>query len=372
MKAFSSADLYFLSKELKELEGGRIESFYFEDTLFYLKVFNKTKGHSYVTCKLGSYLYVSKEKHETSHPNPFISFLRKYLKNGFIEGVSIVPGERIVLFTISKKDKESDSIRTYTLLIEIFAPGNVILLDEEKTIINSLTKKNYKDRVVRNKETYLFPPAKKINLENLDQLETQMKESELLGVVFLATQFGMGSKYAEEIISLLDIDKKTPIKEINPDKLKQVLETFRKQELNPCIKKDGEKVIDFYPFEFNVDNLEKVDSFNEAALRYFSQFLVKEDKKEKELQDQLKKLEKRLKKQQAQKEQMLKDYDKYQEMGNKIYEHFSLLEEVLPSINKAAKEKGWDYVLEIIKSNEKLSFISKVDYKNNKIEVDLK
>lgn len=371
MKSFSSADLYFLKKELEELKEGRIESFYFEDSLFYIKIFNRQKGHSYLTCKLGSYLYISEKKHETSHPNPFVSYLRKYLKNAFVEDISIIPGERILVLTLSKKDKESETFIKYHLVIEIFSPGNVILLDSTNQILNTLTKKNYKDRIVKNKEQYLFPPQKNINFENLELLEEELKKSELSIVVFLATEFGIGSKYAEEIVSRLGFDKKTPAFNVDSKKLKEIIKIFSSKDLNPQIQLINNEVKDFFPFKFNIENLESVSSFNYAISRYYSQFLKTEDKKEKDLILQLKKLEKRLKKQEAQKEQMLKDYDKYSEIGNKIYENYSMLEEVLTSINNAAKQKGWDSVIKTISTNDKLSFIKKVDYKNNKIEIEL-
>ena len=377
MKAISSVDLYFLTKELKNLETGRIESFYFEDTLFYMKIYNKSQGHTFLTFKTGSYLYLSKEKHETSHPNPFVSYLRKYLKNAFLESIEVVEGERIIKLVLSKKKISSDEnvepvFIKYHMYLEIFAPGNVILTDESDVIINTLTKKNYKDRIVRNKEPYLLPPARELTLLSLENLDEELKKSDLPIVIFFAMKFGMGSKYAEELVKKMDIDKETLAKEVSPKIISTIISGFLKKKMNPCIVKKENKVKEFYPFDFQEDNLEYVDSFNTAIASYYSQFAVVEDKKEKDLEKEFKKLVNRLKKQEAQKKQMLLDYETYNSYGNKIYEHYALLEDVLTSISKTGKEKGWESVLETIKTNEKLSFIKKLDYKNNKIVVELK
>jgi predicted ribosome quality control (RQC) complex YloA/Tae2 family protein len=378
MKAFSSVDLYFLTKELKKLETGRVESFYFEDMVFYMRIYNKSQGHQYITFKLGNYIYLSKEKHETSHPNPFVSYLRKYLKNAFLESIEVIEGERILKLVLSKKkitentQEDKEEFIKYHMYLEIFSPGNVILTTEEDIIINTLTKKNYKDRIVKNKEAYLLPPARELSLLTLDTLEDEIKISDLSVVKFFAMKFGMGSKYAEELVKRMKINKDTLVKEVDIQSIRKIIKEFISEELSPCVKKENNEIKDFYPLTFHEENLEKVESFNQGVSNYYSQFAVVEDKKEKGLDKEFKKLENRQKKQEAQKTQMLKDYDKYSEYGNKIYEHFTLLEEVILSINKAAKEKGWESVLETIKTNEKLSFIKKLDYKNNKIIVELK
>ncbi len=379
MKAFSSVDLFFLIDEIKSnIENSRIESFYFENNIFYLKLFSKGIGHKFLTFKIGSYIYLNDKKDETNHPNPFISYLRKYLKNGFIESIESIEGERILKLKLSKKkdsQNENEEIEfiKYNMYIEIFSPGNVILTNSENIIINSLTKKNFKDRIVKQKQEYLLPPSKNLTLFNLDKLEDEIKNSDLSLVKFLALKFGMGSKYAEEIVKIAGLDKNQNVVEIEINKIKQAITKLIDSKRESYIKKENGEIKDFYPIKFSENSLEKTSSFNESILTYYLQFEKKIDLKDKEFEKDLKKLQNRLSKQIEQLEQVEKDYDKLNNYGNLIYENYSQVEEILNTINKAAKDKGWDFVGKVVKdsSDERLKIIKKIDYKNNKIILNL-
>ena len=103
MKQISGVDLLFLTKELQSLVNQRIETFYFENQIFYLRVYVRGQGHKYLTVNLGKYIYLGDKKEDSSHPNPFMQFLRKYLKPSFIRSISQVGIERILKIEIEKK-----------------------------------------------------------------------------------------------------------------------------------------------------------------------------------------------------------------------------------------------------------------------------
>lgn len=371
MKTFSSVDLYFFVKENKEeLLGSRLETFYLNEDLFYSRIYVKGKGNLFLTISLGSYLYLSKEKSNAPiHPTSFISYLRKYLKNSFIDGVEQIDLERVLKLVISKKNE--DKVTRYHLYVELFSGGNIILCDEDDIILNSLIKKTYKDRKVRSKEKYELPPRKEINALNVDKsiLDKVIKNSDLNIVKFLALECGLGGKYAEEICLHEGINKND---DVTSSKVISLLEKLFSLKVNPCLVVDNEKIVDFFPFEPFSKNFEKKGSFNECLFFYYTQFEGKKDVKVDEFDKKVKKLKKRVEKQHEQKEMVLRDSDKFMEMGEKIYEHYPELDELLNGINKAAKEKGWDYVMEVIENNEKLkSLVDKLEYKKNKIIVNL-
>jgi predicted ribosome quality control (RQC) complex YloA/Tae2 family protein len=251
------------------------------------------------------------------------------------------------------------------------------LTDENLNIKNSLTKKTYKDRSIKVHEKYELPPQKEISIFNLDKEKfISMFEKEDLEIVkFLATRFGIGGKFAEEVCFKAKIDKNA--KDLKPEEFNNLIENLKKLP-NEEVKSYGvyknEELIDFIPFDFSsiIYHKKEFTNFNDVIKTYFEHFLDEADKHEEELKKELEKLKRRLKTQQKQKEMVLKDYEKYNEIGNKIYEHYSLIEELLESINKASKEKGWDSVKKTIKENEKLSKIIKVlNYKNNEIILNL-
>ncbi len=376
MKQISSIDLYFLVKEFKIFENQRIDSFYYENETFFLKIYVKRIGNLYLTNKISKFIYIDDKKHETSHPQNFIQFLRKYLKNTFIETIEQIEGERILKFKITKKD-ENDNISYYYLIIELFSNGNVVLTDENFNIKNSLIKKIYKDRTVKVHEVYELPPQKEISIFNLDEniFEKSFKETDLEIVKFLATRLGMGGKFSEEICMQAKVDKNA--KQLTKDEIKQIikkLEQLHSTDIKPYGIYKDDKLIDFMPFDFIsiTDEKKEFANYNQLIKTYFEQFNTKQDIQEKELKKELEKLKRRLQTQEQSLLEVHKEYDKYNEIGTKIFENYQLVEELLESINKAAKEKGWDHVKKTIKENQKLSKLVKtLNYKNNEIILNL-
>lgn len=379
MKQISSMDLYFLTKELELIENSRIESFYYEDEIFYVRLYIRGKGHKYLTYKLGNYVYLSSNKDDSSHPSSFVSYLRKYLKNGVIEAVEQIESERILKLKISKKVDE-EKFEKYYLFLELFAPGNIILTNNDLSIINMLKRKKFKDRKIVIKEKYELPPQKETSVFNINEnkLKDELEKSDLVIVKFLAIKLGTGGKFSEEICHISKIDKNKKANEIDSKELKKILISINKiinMEIKSQLILDEQgNNVDFTPFNFNsIENDKKeVESFNEAIEIYFTGFKNEVDLREKEFIIQLKKLQNILKKQEIQKEKIFEGYEKNNNIGNKIYENYSIIEEILNSINSAAKKKGWENVLLTIKGSEKLSkLIKKLDYKNNKIILNL-
>lgn len=374
MKQISSMDLYFLTRELKIIENSRIESFYYENETFYIKLYLKSKGHKFLTYKLGKSIFIEDKKEETNTPSSFTSYLRKYLKNGFVETIDQIESERILKIKITKKIEEE--IKTFYLFLELFQPGNIIITNSNLEIINTLKRKKYKDRKIVVKEKYELPPKKEITPFNInkDNLKKELENCDLSIVKFLAIKMGMGGKFSEEICSRANINKDLDSKNLNKQQIETLITKIKEIldiKISAFIINDFE---DFIPFDFISIKKEKKEfsSFNETIKEYFSTFKETKDKREEEFKKELEKLKKILEKQENLKNHILEEYEKLNNTGNKIYENFSTIEELLNSINKAAKEKGWDKVLETIKNNKELSsIIKKLNYKNNEITLDL-
>ena len=377
MKQISGVDLLFLTKELQLLVNQRIETFYFENQIFYLRVYVRGVGHKYLTINLGKYIYLGDKKEDSSHPNPFVQFLRKYLKPSFIRSITQVGIERILKIEIEKKIGEDETqenglkIGKYNLYLELFGTGNIILTNENNEIMNSLTKRKMKDRTIMNKEEYQLPPQPPLNVLNINKeiLNEEIQKTDLTTVKFLAIKLALGGKFSEYICSKANFKSDGDSKTINQETLIKELDNLFKQSTDAYLEKDGK---DFYPIEFSKDNLEKCESFNSCIIQYFSQFKKQTDAREKELDKQLKRLKDRLKKQENTKTRTLKQYSENNEIGTKIFESYGTVDDLLKSINKAAKEKGWESVEESIKNNEQLSkLIKKLNYKKDEIILNL-
>lgn len=377
MKQISALELYYLVKELKVLEEQRIDNFYFVNGIFYIKVYLRGQGYRFLVNKVSKYLYVDTEKDDASEPSNFVQYLRKYLKNGIIQQLDVVENERIVKLVISKKVEEE--IIEYSMYLELFANGNIILVDQEGKIKNSLLKKKFKDRDLLVHREYELPPERELSIFAIDHkkaLEVS-KEDPLPLVKFLAIKYGLGGKIAEEICVLAEVDKNIHFHELSKEQQEKVVSHLlglSTRELDAHGVYDDDKLVDFVPFKFSSikKKLAKFDTFNSLVKEYFSQFKEDIDQKEKQFEKDLKKLENRLEKLQEQKDQIDKDYEKFNSQGSLVYENYAVVEELLTSINKAGKEKGWDVVHEKIKSDERLSkLIKKLSEKNNEIILNL-
>ena len=380
MKQISSVDLYFLTRELKGLlENQRIETFYYENGIFYIKIYIRGVGHKFLTNKVSKFIFLGDTKNETSEAKSFVMHLRKHLKNGFIREIEQIENERILKIHIEKKN--DDKLDRYVLILELFSGGNIILADEQLNILNLLERKNFKDRTVKVKSTYTLPPQKELSFLNLksEKLYELANESDLPIVKFLAIKLGIGGKYAEELLEKAKIEKnkKAPFEMEEIEKITNVTNSMLHNKISPKLILDkSSNPADFIPFEFiGFENSEKKDckTFNETLKNYFEQFLEEKDLRKDKYEKELKKLENRLEKQLIQMKEINEEYEKYNNIGNKIYENYSLVEELLKSINKSAKEKGWEHVLSTVKENDKLSKVIKnINYKNNEIILDLK
>jgi len=372
MKTFSSVDLYAFVKESQFLVNNRIETFYFENGVFYLKLYVKGKGHFFITTKLGSYIYLGKEKIESNHPTSFILYLRKYLKNTFLISIEAIESERILKLTLSKK--EGKKLVEYHIYIEVFIPGNVIFCNTEGIILNSLLQKSFKDRAVRAKREYILPPKTDISLLNsFDSASVlkKAKQSYLTIVKFLAIECSLGGKYSELFLQKYSIDKEILAKEIDKKLFENIHNFLMKQDIESSELKKKDEVKDFLPFNFGINNaFIKSKSFSDSLCAHFSKYAIKEDIKNKEFNKALKKLKNRLKKQLQDKEKREIEIEVLQKKGEKLYKEFQKVENILQELNKAFEEKGEEFIKEKIKADPKLSFITKFNSKNKTLEID--
>jgi predicted ribosome quality control (RQC) complex YloA/Tae2 family protein len=89
---------------------------------------------------------------------------------------------------------------------------------------------------------------------------------------------------------------------------------------------------------------------------YFKENNKKQDSKELSFENEIKKLKNIFKKQLKQKEEIEVNSEKFNSIGNKIYENYELIEKVL-------REKG--------RGMEKEGIVKKIDLKNQEIEVEI-
>ena len=127
-KTLSSFDIYVIVSELEDYKGNIIDKIYqLTRNEFLIKIKNiQTKQKESIFIRNGEFLCITKKDFDIPQkPSVFAMTLRKYLSNGRISEITQHEFDRIIKIKISKKDGD------YTLIIEFFSEGNIILVNPD-------------------------------------------------------------------------------------------------------------------------------------------------------------------------------------------------------------------------------------------------
>lgn len=270
IQELSSTDIYFLVSELKALEGGRIEKIHqysLQEFLFRIKTRQSKSDFKIVLPETAFLSDVKKESPD--RPLGFCQFLRKYLDGAMVLKVEQYNFERIIRFEFDA-GKEGN----LSLFIELIKPGNLILC-KDGVILSALTTKKYKNRIVKRGEEYVLPPSQP-NTPNLSEKEAHsiFSSSEKSVVKTLATSFGLGGKFAEEVLFNTNIDKSAASKTLPEESFKLLFISLKglfSREPSP-VSYSGR----VYPIKMvSLSGGESFDSFSKAIESTYSENVVK-------------------------------------------------------------------------------------------------
>lgn len=378
IKSMSNVDIYRIVKELnEEIIGARIDKSYQPtyDTIR-IKLRKAGEGRKDLVMQAGVRIHLT----DYPQPNPtippnFPMLLRKHLSGGSITKIKQHNFDRIIEITIQKNVE-------YTLVVELFSKGNVILLDENKNIISPLKHRKWQDRKVTAHEEYKYPPEKGININNTNPTEIkEVLESSNADITRTIATNGLGGLYAEEIIGYTNIDKTTPATDVSEEEVKELDDAIKQlfyrveNEPNPQIileKNDNTKNKDLVPI--NLNNYKDFESktfetFNKAADDFYSKKIVNDIKTQEEdaWTKRIGKFEKRLHMQEESLEGFYKTIEDTQHKGDTIYAHYNDIQQILDVISNARLKYSWKEISSIIKKSKKegnvpeLSVIESVD-----------
>ncbi|RAP51898.1 MAG: hypothetical protein BZ133_02100 [Methanosphaera sp. SHI613] len=368
MKSMSNVDIHRIVKELNdEILNVKVEKAYQPsyDTIL-IKLRKAGEGRKDLVIQAGARIHLT----EYPLPNPtipphFPMLLRKHLSGGIITSIKQYQFDRIVEITVEKMEK-------FTLIVELFNKGNVILLDKDNNIISPLKHEKWHDRKITSHEEYKYPPSK-IDITNtsFDEIRNIMTDSDRDVVRTLATN-GLGGLYAEEILSYTSIDKQKMANTLSDDEITQIEkaldELFERIENNPKAQIITEEVDgktknkDLVPISLNKYSgftSQDFESFNKAADEFYSKKIVNDikDKEEGAWTKKINKFKKRLQMQEDSLEGFYKTIDDTQMKGNLIYAHYGEVQEILDVIAKARENYSWKEISQIIKKSKKESDI---------------
>ena len=398
MKSMSNVDIYTITNELnKLLSGARVDkSFQPTKDIVVMRFHVPGTGRIDLVMQCGSRIHTSQYPLENpTTPPTFPMLLRKRIKGAHVESIKQHNFDRVVEIRV-KKDKY------YTIIVELFDKGNIILLDDENNIILPLKRKQWSHRDISSKKEYIFPEERGINPINVNEEEFgELLKNSDSDVVRTLAMNGLGSLYAEEIIKraneTIEIEKNTPAVQLSQEQinglyngLNDLFDNLKNESIKPQIVKSDSKedvvALDLVKYE----DFEKTyyDNFNEACDEFYSKKVNTsiKDVKEAAWNKKVNKFEKRLNLQQETLDNFKKTIEESQHKGEVIYSNYPPIENIINVVNtarskdysfkeigktlKKAKNDGMDEA-QIYESIDKMGVLT-LDIDDTKINIDPK
>lgn len=366
-------------RELKNAIGNRVENVYEIDGTVILRLHSQEKGRQDLVIEPGCRIHLTSRVYQApKQPTSFAMLLRKHLENAKILDISQPDFERIVEIRFSGEVEK-------ILVAELFGEGNIILCDSQRTIIQPYRIAAWKHRSLQAGLIYHYPPGTNVDLFGLDieGLKTKLAGAQDT-VRGLAINLGLGGPLAEEICARAAVAKGLKPSELSEKDLESILKSLKEilsAEPAPFIVYEGERPVDFTPFEFKTHlgrKLRRFDSFNEALDEYFSTVAVMAAS-ERRRKDYEKKVESLLKRQLEQQQRFGSLYKKSSEAKRKadlIAIHHSQIDEARRTLDQLRRSKGWKVALETFQKAKEAGEswtlpIKSIDINKGKMEVEI-
>lgn len=343
----SNVDIYTVSDELNNLlSGARVDkSFQPTNDIVIMRFHVPGTGRVDLVMQCGSRIHTTQYPLENpTTPPSFPMLLRKRIKGAHVESITQHNFDRVIKIRV-KKDKY------YTIIVELFDKGNIILLDDENNIIQPLKRKQLSERDISSKREYVFPKERGINPIEVtkEELSELFKNADSDAVRTLAMN-GLGSLYAEEIIqranNTVEIDKNTPTSQLSDkqiaeihNSMQELFDNLKDGSIKPqIVKKDSKE--DVVPLDLiKYDDFEKTfyNDFNEACDEFYSKKVNSTIKNVKEAawNKKVKKFEKRLNLQQETLDNFEKTIKESKHKGEVIYSNYPTIENIINVVNNA-------------------------------------
>ncbi len=275
------------------------------------------------------------------NPPQFAMFLRKYISGGKVLAVRQHGLERILIFDVGKGQS------VYRLIIELFDEGNVILADEQYTIIKPLRHHRFREREIVPGATYTLGVIDPTSSE--EAMAALIKTDDRDLVRFLAIGCMLGGTYAEYICRKTGLDKTFPARSADPAIIFTAVRDLLYQVVHapePVIAKKHCEPIDIWGGE---DTLH-FRSFSEALEAYYP--LTKAERKTADAQPKLNKEERILKYQRSAIKKFEDKIEKTEAIVAALYENYAFISTMIGALDAASKTRSWQEIEKIIREKD--------------------
>jgi len=257
--------------------------------------------------------------------------LRSLVEGSRVRSISLVEGERILVLELEKKNP----IR---LVCELLPKGTVIALDERGTILACLHRLEMRDRRIAPGEAYKLPPPKPApTIENLEDALRKLSPRRSI-VSALASEAGLGGRYAEEILHLAGIDFSEKVRDLDESDLRKILESARKvfelvERGQPTIAYSPDGSAQALPYPMSIFKsrgwvMKEAESLNEAYRIAYEHNLARalEEERMKAVTEKIRELRKRAEERRRSAQRILSEASRMREAAERLFQLAAELE----------------------------------------------
>jgi len=356
-KEFTSFDISAAIQELKpKIADSRVNNIYqFGDKTLLFKLHKADVPPIRLVMEAGRRIHTTVYADESPlTPPAFCMAMRKYLRGAWVAGIEQVEFERIV--TVSFRTKTG----LLRLVLELFGDGNIILTNEQGTIIQALIFKRMRDRNILRNEVLVFPPSSGKNPCKVTQTELAEALSgagEVEVVRALVRFLGIGGLYAEEVLLRANVEKTKPCNMVISSEVERIFVALQGMlsdvfggRLEPrIVLAEDESYLDVVPISLKRYEAYKTTAFgtfSEALDEFYLQVTAVEKAGASVDVDKLKQEAERLKRMIAEQEKSISEDEKKADrdklIGDTIYAHFNELQAFKDELlNANMQGKDW-------------------------------
>lgn len=342
-EAVSSFDLIAIVAELQELVGGHLDKAYQEGEDFYFRINVLGGGHREVYVRPGKWLCLREKAEAPETLPPFANALRRHLSNASITAITQRGFDRVVVFSLQTE-------RTLEMVVELFGGGNIILVEDGKTILSQRTQV-LKNRQIKPGQRYDFPPAG-TNPLDIDRtaFHARVKAGNGAAARTLASELNLGGLYAEELCLAAAVDKKTKASALSEEQLDALFTALNnlivavQEDRRPAIIFGEGGVIDAVPIDLRTyAESERVQcaTYSEALSKFLEAAKAVSQEKALTPQEEVAaRYRRRIEQQEESVRTLGLEAKKYELLALFLFDHFQEFEELLKTIRDGREPDG--------------------------------
>ncbi|MDP2974532.1 MAG: NFACT family protein [Candidatus Diapherotrites archaeon] len=291
------------------------------------------------------------------------AFLRKHLRNKRIVSLQQHGFDRVALLEFPES----------TLVLELFAKGNILLIDKKQQILSAFRKEQWKDRTLRKEQQYIFPASKGANPLQLkaSELRKLFAKSETDAVRALMACVNIAPVFAEAACAISGVVGKNA-RDLNEKEIEKICKNVKEiysvdlSKAKPVlVEKSGEEML--LPFQLQLPSIKIVQEFNStnAAIdsTYSRQFSAAgETPEQKQFEKKRQQLLHSIEEQKKAVEELQQAVELNQAKANAIYLNYQQIAGLLAAAKPLKEEKNTPADV-MYNWQKRFPFLQKIDFK---------